>query len=186
MTIAPYRRGCSGELGRPWAVSIARQPDGAQPVVGEHPQREEVRRLLDEHDITWLGQHRQQQVEPTRAASGDDHVLGRSRAVRCAEVRGDRGPRVARAAGEAVRQRLPLLGRRRCGRSDVCRGKGRRIRVAPREIDQLGSVLVLHIGQATVRAEGLRRQQLRTALAVGHAPCPPGSNRHCGWCRTAP
>ena len=55
--------GTAGEVVGIGSVAVAREPDDAQAVIVEDPQREEVGRLLDEHDVTRHGAQRQDQIE---------------------------------------------------------------------------------------------------------------------------
>ena len=85
-------------------------PTTRSPWSREDPQREEVGRLLDEHDVARHGEQRQHQVERARAPGGDQHARRRHdrRRPRCDARR--RPPDRHRARGRSVRQRLPTLG----------------------------------------------------------------------------
>ena len=98
------------EIVRVGPAGVAGEADDAQPVVAEDPQREEVGRLLDEHDVTRHGAQRQDQVECARAAGRDQHLVGVDRVVDRAVVLGNRFPNRHRARGSAVGQHLPTLG----------------------------------------------------------------------------
>ena len=86
---------------------IDRHAANLQPVIAKHLEREEVRRLLDDHDIAGLGQHRAQHLERLRVAVGREQLLGvHRRAVRLAEKLTEREPVVSVAPLCAVLQEL--------------------------------------------------------------------------------
>ena len=106
-------------------------------MVAEHLEREEVRRLLDDHDIAGLGHHRAQHLQRLRVAVGGEQLLGRNgRAVCLTEVITQRDAMVAVAPFRAVLQELRRFAElhHRCA-ADVVDGQNRVVRLTNAEVD---------------------------------------------------
>src|SRR3954447_4335432 len=63
--------GSTSEIVWVWSVGVALEPDDAQTVILEDPQRQEVGRPLDEHDVAGHRPQGEDQIERTRTAGGD-------------------------------------------------------------------------------------------------------------------
>ena len=157
-------------------VVIDRDPDDLQPVVGEDAQRQEVGRLLDEHDITGLSQRAAAQVDGLRVSVADEQPPAVDRhAVMPGEEVGKRGSQVPIAPFDAVRERVRLPGRGRHGHraSHQLDRQDRVLWLAHTKVDDTGPVL--HLGrlaqQVLVRHRCRNRQPVdSTTNATMRAP----------------
>ena len=90
--------GSTSEIGRIGSVGVALEPHDLHTVILEDPQRQEVRRPLDEHDVARHRPQREDEIQRAGAAGGDQHVAGIDRVVDLAVVFGDRFAHGDRAA----------------------------------------------------------------------------------------
>jgi hypothetical protein len=130
------------------AAAVARHRHHPGAGERERLQRRQVRRLLGEHDVARLQQHRRGERERLLGAAGHQHLVGVRRQPARGQAGRDRGPQVRVALGRRVLQRSPgVLERGRVGGAQA------------RAVEQLGR------GQAAGEGDHARARGQREDVA---------------------
>ena len=118
-------------------IRVDRYATDLQAMVAEHLEREEVGRLLDDHDIAGFGQHRAQHVERLRVAVRREQLLGGNRdAVGLGEELAERDTMMTVTPLGAVLQELGRIGElHRRSAAHVVDGQDRVVRLPDTEVD---------------------------------------------------